>query len=516
MKRSRRAVWIAAGLFTALCVGWLCYVPYLPDRVLAPIPAQASWVSLHRDPAERWDQVASNPVVANLLRGAGMDTPLPEELSARLFRLAGREVAVAYLPHLPPDGGSGWVVVSWIGARSHWLRWGLTLRPPDELEPRVWNASRPYWTVRHRGATGQRPQFSFALEEGLLIGCFSARPESMAMLLACFDGTAGSWLSLGDAHTAPLLRSASPDRAMFRSSTGPMNRLEIQNLSETRISLRMVWAGVPAGLAAAAGAEPDAMAARWFGDLPAGVAAVSAPALYAWAGAAGGAGLAEAASSLLSDPGMGTSVVAALFGGEFSGRLHGLRVPSATASIVIGDEVAAQRAAAVMLIRAGEALGIPLVPEPVPIDGVRVFGVGAPGHPGYGDLPPEERAAYAVVDGCLLVSSHLEPLMRLLQRRHWNPPPTSPIPPEGLWTTLHPLAPASFSCRLRETGQSLRNGLAVMRLNRLLHGGDAGLEPMDMARNAIVGLQELGMARGWIQVEPNECAIHVEIGPDEP
>jgi hypothetical protein len=304
---------------------------------------------------------------------------------------------------------------------------------------------------------------------------------------------------------------------MYRAAAGPVTRIAMEEISPTRIAMRWTRAGGRGGAVGDTAAAPDAAAFRWFGDLPVAVAAVSAPALRTVA-VARGSDWADAAR-LCIDVAGATAATVALFGGEYSGRLHGLRVPAVAVAFAVRDEAAAARAAEGILIRAGAAVGIPFLPEPGWIDETRVIGVSAPAHVGYGELPAEERAAYAIVDGWLVVSSHRGNLAQLLRRREWasgaDRPGANQGSADGLWGGLHPTAPASMSCRLPEAGQAVRNALAVYRLSRMSQGGGDAPERWEAVRDVIAAFQELESARGWVEQEGDVWIGRLELGSDD-
>lgn len=515
MKGTRPAVWASAAVFVVACGAWLFFVPYRPGRILAPIPAGSEWVSLHRDPAARLDQVLANPVVTNLLHGMGVGVADLGSLPPLAGRLANREIAVAYIPHMPMDGQPGWAAVSWVGAWSHWLRWALTIRTPPGMEQKEWGRARWYWT-RPVTVGGRRLHMSFTMEEGMVIGCLGGQPESLGSLLACFDGTTPSWGSLGVSYTTFLLTDAAPDRAVRRSAFLPVQQIALDELSGRAVRARLV-ADAGGGVDGAEAVAQGTVAIDWFGDLPAGVAVASADGAQMLARMGWGDAWSETVRLLTQATGAST-VTMALFGGEFSGRLHGVRVPALAAAWPVRDGPTAIRVAEAALTRVGAATGMALLSEPVDSMPEAVFSVSVPPPSEYGMLDSGERAAYAVVDGWMVASSHLDSLTRILRRRRWNPADQAAGSAGALWGGLQPDASVTVACDLFAAGDTIRNGLAVYRLSKMMEGSagsDGALEAVNRVRDAVTGLQQMGMGRAWFLQQDGHGMWTMEIGTDE-
>jgi len=74
--------WLVALLFAGLTVWWTLHVPYAPEQVWKAIPAEAVFVSEHRDLAARWDAFSHNPFTRSLLTTVGLTPPVLQDLSS--------------------------------------------------------------------------------------------------------------------------------------------------------------------------------------------------------------------------------------------------------------------------------------------------------------------------------------------------------------------------------------------------------------------------------------------------
>ncbi len=509
MKSRRFRALAVALLFAAICGVWLNYVPFVPGRLLVAVPAEATWISTHHDLDDRWDELIANPLVRELVGEslAGSDAGLQ-----RLRSVLRRDTIFAYVPQIGPKRKPAWFLVSWIGARSFQLQWWLNLRPPDTIEHHPVHRGRNYWTVNDRPV-------AFALEEGMLIACITEDPESILHAMACFDGSAPSAAETDEVRREWLVDPGAPDRGWYRAwaeSSDRATRYELTEAGSDRLAIRVhlpeqvLAAGVEGEMSGLAAVQP------LFGDLPAGLMHVRADALDVLLGPWSTTSWATEIQTLFREAG-GQRVLIGLFGGEYSGRLRGLRVPAIVAVSPVPDEGQALRAAASTLHRLNARQEWGLLMKDIPGESNVIHVVDSASGTAYAEQPTEEKFAFGVVEGCLLVASNYDTLQRLVARRQWASAPTEPGA-LGVWRVARDASPMAGSFDLERSGKSVRNGLAVYAMTQMMSSRPGASEARgrtEKIKQGVMGIQELGSGYCRLESGPKGAVLNLELGPNE-
>ena len=128
---------LLAVVFAVACICWIFYEPYVPSRVVRPLPAGATLVTEHDGLSARLPEMVRNPVVVSTLMAAGMDEKDLDEIAGDpqfmryLNQLAGRRTMFAYTPAMGPDSEPAWMLTSWVGGAGYRLRALLSIVPVD-------------------------------------------------------------------------------------------------------------------------------------------------------------------------------------------------------------------------------------------------------------------------------------------------------------------------------------------------------------------------------------------------
>lgn len=459
MKSSRRLRLIALAVaLAALGALWLLHVPRRPERVFRAAPAMADWVSLHDRPAERADDLLASAPARVAAESFGLSPTQWAAVSSDpalrvwLRRLADRRVLIASVPL--PSGRRAVYAISDIGARSMRLRWMLKMGALPAFQRFGVHGGRTLWTM-DVPVEDEVYRIAVTFEEGLFLAVASADPRDLALALEAYDGNLPS---LAGTPLAERLLAAgdTPDRGWWRGDA-------FGNWGAAWVFVERADAEITGGRAE----FPE-----WRERLPR-PAAVSAPnAASPLFGPRPFARLTFdpewAAEQLQRLPLPGPAVLLldyvrretaapaelALFGGEYSGRLFGMKTPAIAMAATLRrpDAAAAALQERMDRINAIYRTAVSLGPAPDPAG--PLLAVTVSNLPFYSSLPTGEQAAVAFRQDRLYAASNLESLRAILAA----PRDKTPAPSPGETSAL------SFRLNLREGAPSIRNGLAVAAL----------------------------------------------------
>lgn len=426
MKQAHRfATVLLAGVLAAGCVWWVLHVPYQPQRLFRAVPAQATFVSRHKELGQRWDQVYANPLIVSLFMTAGVKPSVLREWAddpeiRRWFdRLAGRDAVVAYLPPRYSHGDPTWIVASWLGGGSQRLRWQLSWQKPKEFIRREAHHGHVFWRVMTQDIEPGMV-LTVALVEGMLIGCLSDSEERMIEVLDTWDGLYPS-LEGRAKHSSfmPAHMSTGVWDAVWMESAGftgwkrgkhPVG-LEFYEITRTSLACRAYALGAQAPRADSTGDWPAL--ARLLGEAPIAIASFPLPWLIRMSGE--DIGVWQGVLLRLANDQESQIAVLALLGNDFAGRLAGIRVPAAVVAIPLAhpDQAAQQLREELDFVNARSRWG--LIPYPWQRVGeTEIVVIEGTGQNLYASLPPDEKPAYAVSGSWLLCASQAHVLRRLL------------------------------------------------------------------------------------------------------
>ena len=413
----------------ALLAAWLAYVPYRPERVLRAIPANTQILTTHENLAARWSAILQNPLLQSIALSAGVETTALKTLTTDpetlrwVQRLAARNTALAYVPRLGAGGQPSWVLVSWLGGDSQWLRLQLSCFPPRGFDRHAPHNGVPYWTFRIAGLRSGT-QLSLAFVEGLLIACVGEDPTAMLDLLDTSDGILPSLAVTRGAKLSDYwcLNPTAPDHSWIdagafvrRAPTAPPLTLSLSAIEPHYLEGDLCGAvSLPAAKTSAKPMDPGELV-KLAGDLPMAAVLIRAefalPPLAAWLGP-------EWAQTLdLALRMQGTDRVALfMMGGDYGGRLYGFRIPALVVAIPVRKSDAMPGLMQGLLDQLNLKHGWGLIPHESTLGNRSLHSIEGTTPNAFSALPPDERPAYALCDNWFLIASSQRTLAALLAR----------------------------------------------------------------------------------------------------
>jgi len=451
-------------------------VPYQPAALYRAIPAQASYLSLHKNLAGRWDMLVTHPLLRGMAESMGVPLADIEEVARdpefrRLLNELGSDrVLVGYVPHLRSSDQPAWVFSTWLGGHSQRARWMLKSLSTPHLNRAATRNGWLVWVWTPPELKGQR--LVFALVEGMLVGCLAGESGVIDDVLAGVDGNLSTmadrpWLQIEDSPE-------SVERGWFRTEAGALFpfTMELQTNGGLAGSLHTPWQ-MP-GLARETGAVAGARGfANLIGDRAVAALALDRELLRAWLGRAFTNALTREVTGLLERQGEGP-VAMALLGGEYSGRFMAVRLPTLLAGVA-GPPAAQMRHVQSALDRLNALTRWGLILAPIAAGSSSAYAIESTGQSVYAMLAPEERMAYTPTADGLVFASNRATLERLLRERDETTAPASSRMEQG-WARMAEDAARGFLWfDAAEGAKVIRLGITAWSLKLLLEDAEGSL-----------------------------------------
>ncbi len=498
-------------LFLGLMAWWVLHVPYRPELMYKPLPRDATVVLAHRDLAGRWDAFSGNPITRSLLGALGMrpedlaDLSTNEESKAWMQKLAGKRVALAFVPHLGPSGKQAWVAASWLGADSQKLRWQMHWADRSVFRKMDPYRGHPCWMVQ---STMFEPGtvLTISLVEGMLLACVSGHPLDIRRVLDTYDGYAPSLLASEDfcRAMAPEREPASDDCAWAHApglqvpgTNAPASLfLQLDQLQTNRLKASLLAAQTFSALHSATGTTSMRGLDRLWGPLPVAVLAMNKETALALLSGSREPWLRQVHKLVKAQP--GETLFLGAFADEYSGRLMGLKVPSLLAAIRCSDSTATLQSIRDALDHVNRSYRWGLIPRPFLAEGRQVHALESTGEGFMSRFTAEESPAYAVCGDWLVFSSNLDVLMKLVAR--YERVVSTEEAARSPW--LAPLSQSEASIQgwldLERAAKSLRLAISTWSLKLLLEDS-SGSQRMR---------QNLNEAKAWIDaIAPMKAGV---------
>ncbi len=486
--RRKIGLFILTALLTAAGLWWAAYVPERPLRAFRAIPAGADFVSLHDRFADRSDELLATPLARLFAGGFGLTAEqwdaVRSDGQTRVWirRLADRRVVAAALPL--PGGRHAWFAASDIGARAIRLRWMLKLGALPAFQKFGTHGGRTLWMLAPE-LTGTADRLALTFEEGLLITTWSADPRDLLLALEAYDGTIESMgrTGLGERLAAS---SAAPDRMWWRGDRAwPLGSawIRIERADAGGIEGRAEFPDARGRLARPGRGANAGDAAALFGRTPYATIAFDPEWLVTQLHGLPAPGPAVLLLDYVRRETTGPAAVG-LFGGDFSGRLFGMKTPGMVAAATLRrpDAAAAMLMERVdrlnVLYRAAASLG------PVPDTGGPLLAITVSSVPFYAALPTSEQAAVAFRSNRIYAASNLETLRAVVSAA----PAAAAAPASAV------SGAALLRLNLKEGAPSIRNGLAVVALALMMQdreGTRAARAAINQIRDTLRWLEPL-------------------------
>jgi len=507
MKPSKRLTWILGTGFVLLCLWWAVYVPYRPDRLLLPVPARADLVTRHRDLGNRLDAIVRHPTMEGLLKSLheGLPDALTQDSDVRdaITRFFGLDAVVARVPGAALDDDGAWVFASWIGGWSHWLPWFIMCADAERFDRRDWVGGHTSWTLPAgtAGLSGNGMRVTFAIVEGMVIGCVSRTHEPMEEVFACYDGAVASVRDIQGGRASDWLsRDNIADRGWFKPGRARWDQepilVRLEDVGDGAIELRLRFAEPALDLSQLPAATDAGIGPELAGDLASAILRL------------------RPGPEILPFLGVPTrDLTLLLVGGEYGGRLHGLRVPAGVGAIPVESESAAQIWVQDALDRLNRRFDLGLYSVPS-ADRDHVYSVRATGKTVYSALLEEEQAAWTVAGDWLIVSTSRSTLASLLQRRRWAQSDRRAAGLSDPWRWIAEDAHVATGwIDLPRAGKAVRNVLAVAQLNALQMSDRELGAMLQRIRSGLSLLDGFGQARLWVESAEAEFDLIIRMTP---
>ena len=419
MKRRALFFWPLAVGFTVACAAWLFFVPRQMERLPRAIPASADFLSAHHDLNSRWDSAVAHPLLSGLANSLGLEPDTLARLkSDAAFRrllamIASDDVLVAHVPMMRSTGEPAWVFSAWLGGYSQRARWLLKSLQRPELKRAAARNGWLVWVWTPRELKGQR--VTFALVEGMLVGCVARETLGIDDVLAGVDGHAVTlsdrpWLALTE-------RVGALDRGWFRNARGAFFPWQLE-LTEGGLKARVEtpWetpaqeSGVATG-----GVTGLTGLAGLVGSRAVAAAVLDRTWFRHWVRQGLTNAVGHEVAGLAGPVGEGP-VGLALLGGDYSGRFMAVRLPTLLVGIA-GSPVAQTRHVLDALDRLNARTRWGLVAAPLLVENAPAFAIESTGESLYASMNREEHLAYTPTPDGLVFASNLSVLERLLRER---------------------------------------------------------------------------------------------------
>ncbi len=489
-------------LALAFAVGtvlWIFTFPFHPSLVLRVVPPGATAVSWHLEPTTHMEALLRS-APAGVLLAAGevaaadvlADLEAPG-VKALVQRLAGTAVALAFAPAYGQGDAPALFLGSWVGGvTTHLMRGGWLDRSFEGFTVHRIGRDR-IWTGTFPELPPGMQQVSFGVYEGVLAGCASSDPFAVFPLLLALKRhgplTALAKPLVACTEGSGHFRARQPDGAGNTSYWAGAFDLEGDGRLTGRVLLedpQIMPSWLPGSLA-----EPLPVALRALFPMPDDLSAAVVALPMAHAAAAGGMLLEPGSRErVLLDTLSGMAVPDAgacvwVSGGDYSGRLMRIKVPSGGFALQVDPATRIEAVAARLADTLNSLYGTGLiaVPDRQHAD-IQVFRP-VKDSGGLAFLAADERPALALIDGWLVGMSNVAVLRRVLAAdRRVSPDGLMGEDLERVWLYAH--------TRLPVLGELTGNALAGYALMRLLQTGKAERLDTPMVKRVLAGMQTLG------------------------
>ena len=465
----------------ALTAWWILHFPYDADRLHRAIPADVTILTEHHALGARWPEMARNPLIlaaagyTNAAAAARTGGPLDPDLCRMLRFAAPRYTLAAWSPR-----EEAWMAVSWLGWRSQVIRFLCVFGLARGFEPVRDGGPLRSWTRQDPARPAGR-YLSIGVADGVLAVTLSNDAEAALRMLYRMEYASAPAAAVQHRLQAPPRRASDADRLWVRW-TVPGNEgnreqeiavsVTAMNEARTAGSFRLSGAGMNAGLS-----ERPAALDYW--DVPLRLLPdTPVAAVLLRTGGARPLGLLDpmlgptgrAVTTALEDMAAeAPGCFAAILGGDYGGRILGLRVPSVVVGwrVAPGADVAGGTQRVLDALNATNRLG--LLPRATKLAGRPATLIDASQAGLLAGMDERERPVVVVESGWVLVSSCAESLERLFTEQR---PPAFPGRPS--WRTGERDGGAmTVFVDTAAVEQSLRHALAVYELSLLIDGKKA-------------------------------------------
>lgn len=528
---TRIIFWCILILFILSAVWWTFYLPYDEDALYRAIPANALVVSEHDNLSERWQQILGNNAVrrsVQILAGESVSLDrIARDKSIKWVcdHFAFKKTLFALVPALGSDVQStSWVFSSWVGGNGQYLKRGVIAREMRELKKQKLEDGRVIWIVAKEDIGAGNLSLSLAVYDGVLLGCLSEDPMAVRYLLYRMQGRITSPIKYFDSDlfiTESMTDKVWVSRWFLREVTGYndiragfvdvgknhiQGRVYIENILSEDFNSEDNSINIPATsreISSILKVRPELLTISnlrdlsFSSDMPFIKDVINGVKSY---------------DNLFAKD---APIFVGLFGGDVSGRIMGLRIPTIVIGIKVKEPLAIIANIDNILDSINSTSGWGLIPGRMGVGETAKIGINSTRGGIYNSIKVEQRPAIKVVGDWLVLASNANALDNVVTVQ----------PDTALVTTLWPVwLPENINgvgtsylwSEFRPAGKSVRNALAVWSLSLSVSGGKNKVIKKNMiqqAREIITVLQELGAGTVW--VKPQNTGVMIDFNVED-
>ena len=454
-RRAARTLWFWLLLIAFIGLGawWCVYFPYDEALIYGAVPANARFIGEHDDLAGRWRTLGRSAVVRNALAAYGVrpgeiDEVVEDPAVHRMVqRFASRKTVVAYSPAFGPGRDPCWILASWAGTAGQFLKWGMSADLLSDFRKVNLPDGATIWVLEDDD--GARATLSVAVAEGVLVGCYSADPMAVRGLTARmergsrraaaleappFREAAGRGESPSVASAPSVASPGAADRGWFswyqkegRSLRRQQAVFSLSLAERDDISGRLwteAWPDLVGGGRSRAPGDSVERLRDLLGPAPCALALAPLATIGELARSLGASREFSAVLAELRSAGKRDALAfVALSGGDYDGRLLGIRVPTLFVGVEVADGADETTVVRASMDRLNGQFGWGLIPRQETAGERRVVVLDSSRSSLYAGLRDRDKPALALRDGWLVGASNMGALQQVLDGRETDGTP---------------------------------------------------------------------------------------------
>lgn len=187
MRIKSAVFWIILVLFISSACWWVTYFPYNPERLYRAVPMSSEVILELPRLSENWKDIAEGPLSLRIAKYFNVSDQTYNAVisDARIDRLisilASRQTLFANVPYLLGSKKSTLIISSWAGTKGQLLKWSLPFVLKGQAERKHLDNGADIWVLKK--VVDEDMYLSFAIVEGVFLGCLSLDPEGVKYLV---------------------------------------------------------------------------------------------------------------------------------------------------------------------------------------------------------------------------------------------------------------------------------------------------------------------------------------------
>lgn len=516
-----RVLWTIATL--AGMFAWLLHFPLEEEALYRAVSPDALWVSEHDRLADRWYDIADNPVLLGVMGGLEVTADEAQDFMKKstwrnFFRLMTGQRAVVSCERFRDR--PVWVITTWVGGPIHLVRWNILPRLIPGMTKVDYGLNRDVWVLPlDSKKSGKHRKLVLTTQEGMLVGVIAETPRFIGEVLERINCSKDE-RRLGWHPGQSFDEQPYPDRGWLLAST-LANGIKIPEIhaglvmdttaevaGEIRLPTIQVMPGDRMEPAASRGlrwllaSQPDVLLTgsetflRGVGIIPAES--------RRWQN------LLTAIQTIAPEA---KTLCAAVLSEPFSGRIHGIKIPSLLLGFPVGEGVGLDSPLSLLVDDMNQEHAWELVATITNVAGHNVALLDPVGEAHLAGLEAADKPACVVVEGWFFCLSNLTALEAML--KVGVPTGDDPALAARLSTSLY------GQSDLNATFMAVRNLFSVYLLSKAFSEKS---EKNDMQIRGAYGAMHrwapvaaaLKSAECWVEApdKGSGLTLNVRLGPD--